>query len=558
MGFNKLLLASAATLSLAACTTDSGTSDPVDPTGAGESEVIGKEGGKADAWDSRNNPEIFARFLGKELNKTLAELPRKGEATDTPWAGDYWATYKDSSNHRYLGNGELSPLEKYDVAFNGWTPPEGFMDLRPYNPANCEAGFDPEYYKSLGPAARFMSENKGNKPTRDKVYRNGEGTEPVCDQETKDAVETWFGLCHAWAPAAILEPEPLHPVEVNGQTFYSSDIKALILTVYDSTDSVILGGRCNTKEVERDETGRIKDPACRDTNAGSFHVIMSNLLGRYGMPLVEDRTYDYEVWNQPVRSFEVTQMTEIDVARANELLNVEGDEYKYNPKAVKFFEVFATVAYITESSASRTPNGAQIDRYTRKDNYKYILEIDAAGEIIGGEWLQGRTNHPSFGISEQPDFLWVSTGPRSNFRVNPNVTYAKVKELINKSRLAPTSGNGESKVFTNETVTEIPDNNAEGISSTVTVPNTVSGEKVSLQLDILHTYIGDLVVTLEHSNGYSEILHDKEGRSADNLSKLYPLADLSNEDLKGTFTLHVSDNAKIDTGKLVRWSIIVE
>lgn len=557
MKLDKLLLASAATVGLAACAadSDSGAPDPVDNS---QVEIIGKESGKEDAWNSRNNPEIFARFLGKELVYTLADLPKKGEAANTPWAGDYWATYKDSTNHRYLGNTELSPLEKYDVAFNGWEVPAGFMDLRPYDPANCEAGFDADYYRSLGPAARFMSENKGNKKARDLVYRNGADSEPVCDQAVKDAVETWWGLCHAWAPAAMLEPEPLHPVEINGVTFYSSDIKALILTVYDSNTSVILGDRCNTKEVERDETGRIKDPACRDTNAGSFHVIMSNMLGRYKMPIVEDRTFNYEVWNQPVRSFEVTQIAEVDLAKANELLSVEGTEYKYNDDAVKFFEVYATVAYITEAGASRNPRGAEIDQYTRKDNYHYILEVDAAGKIIGGEWLQGRTNHPTWGVSEQPDFLWATTGPRQSFSTNPNVSYEKVKDLINKSRLAPTSDNGESKVFASEAVVEVPDNDPAGVSSTIDVDTTISGAKVSLQLDLLHTYIGDLQITIEHSNGYSEILHDKEGGSADNLSKVYPLADLSGQDLKGSFTLHISDNAAIDTGKLVRWAVIVE
>ena len=48
-----------------------------------------------------------------------------------------------------------------------------------------------------------------------------------CD---RGGVETWWGLCHAWAPAAILEKKPLHAVTMPTQygdiTFEVGDIKA--------------------------------------------------------------------------------------------------------------------------------------------------------------------------------------------------------------------------------------------------------------------------------------------------------------------------------------------
>lgn len=38
----------------------------------------------------------------------------------------------------------------------------------------------------------------------------------------------WYGICHAWAPVSLLEPEPRCPVEKNGVTFRVLDMKALI------------------------------------------------------------------------------------------------------------------------------------------------------------------------------------------------------------------------------------------------------------------------------------------------------------------------------------------
>jgi hypothetical protein len=558
MSIRKTLLIGAVGLSAVACGTETETNTPA-PTPEVDNRV-GKETGKEDAWDYRNNPEGMARFAQQSLNYKLAELPKSGAAANTPWPDTYWPTYKDSTNARWQGQDELSPLEKYDAAYNGWEIEPGFMDLQPFDIDNCEAGFDPEYYEKLGPAARWMSNNKGNKRARDKVYRNGSDT-PVCDDETKEAVETWWGLCHAWAPASMVEPEPTHPVTVNGITFYQADIKALIQTVYDSSKSIILGGRCNAKDVERDEQGRPTDSRCRDTNAGAFHVIMANFLGIHKMSFLEDRTYDYEVWNQPVTRFEVTQLEEVDLAKAIELTGLEGDEYTYNPEAKRFAEVFASLTYITESHAEARALVPEIAQYERTDNYKYLLEMDADGNIIGGEWLQGRGGNSSWGLSEQPDFLWFTTGPATSFsRANPHVSYEKVKELIEMSRRAPSPVDGDMQdVFVSEPGTAIPDNDSTGISDTISIAESVTAGEVRVQLDIKHTYIGDLKIVLSGGALNGEVvLWDNKGRGADDINEVIKVEQLAGVDLKGDYTLTIVDSARIDTGKLMRWAIIAE
>jgi hypothetical protein len=222
--------------------------------------------------------------------------------------------------------------------------------------------------------------------------------------------------------------------------------------------------------------------------------------------------------------------------------------------------VYATLTYITESHAMREPSLPTIDRYKRRDNYHYVLELDDAGKILGGEWLQGRGGHARYGVSEQPDFLWISTGPNENSfgRANPHVSYAKVKELIEKSRAVPTSGGaGDERIFAREPALDIPDNNPAGASDALEIEETLVGSAVRVQLDVKHTYIGDLKITLTNGTGEDIVLHGNTGGGADDISTFVDVSDLVGVDLKGTWTLKVVDNAAQDVGKVMRWSIVV-
>src|SRR5262249_31706696 len=99
-------------------------------------------------------------------------------------------------------------------------------------------------------------------------------------------IPTWWGICHAWAPASILLPEPKNPVTKNGVTFKVNDIKALVELVHNSTTSKFVSLRCNKEEAREglpdsstihfDNYGRPVDGdrECRDTNAGTYHVLI--------------------------------------------------------------------------------------------------------------------------------------------------------------------------------------------------------------------------------------------------------------------------------------------
>jgi hypothetical protein len=271
--------------------------------------------GKADGFDYKNDP---AR-MSQNLKYTLADLPKKGELK-TPvwksqfpeavgrvpvaWADTYWPTSEGSHNARWQGASIKSPLEKYDAAFNN------AAGCATYPSAQCGEGIKSQwdtYFGCAGPAAKWQSKTfQGGGDMHDGIDNNGDGKKDECyGEQDADGIAGWWGTCHAWTPASLLMPEPQHAVTMNGQTFEVADIKALTQNIFDSTSAVMLGGRCNSKEISHDVNGSANDD-CSDVNPGAMHVILTNFLGIAQLPLIEDRTANFEVWNQPVVAYDVT------------------------------------------------------------------------------------------------------------------------------------------------------------------------------------------------------------------------------------------------------------
>ncbi len=110
----------------------------------------------------------------------------------------------------------------------------------------------------------------------------------------------------------------------------------------------------------------------------------------------------------------------------------------------------------------------------------------------------------------------------------------------------------------------IPDNEAGGVSSTITLtaPGIVRRAKVSV--DIAHPFIGDLVVELFSPSGRRAVLHMRQGGSQDDLVVVYDsdrpgeLGTIVGQPMQGTWILRVFDRAAVDLGKLRAWSIELE
>ena len=491
------------------------------------SDVKGGVDGKAEAWGSADSPLLFSQSL--EL--VAANLPSTGAARNTPWAASYWPIYQDNINVKWNGAGTDAPSTKYGKAFGVTGVEDG---------VSKNHGIDAQ---TGAKSCTATSECKANL-SEECAKRDG--------ATTGRCIPTWFGICHAWAPLAILLPEPKKAVTHNGVEFKINDIKALLTLVHDRTESRFVSLRCDqldsSQEVNFDKYGRPTGASanCKDTNPGTFHVLMTNYLGKQGESFVYDRTWDGEVWNQPLRGYRITSMTEISPLDANKAIGVvaeggvqsektgtvtggqttqlgtiavtagqslsivmsgTGDPdlyvkfagepttnsydcrpyetgpaevctltvpagatqaflsvagygttpsnfklaitaggsipttYVFNANAAKLMKTHMDVDYISESSSTQDGNlGSQIDRFTHQDKYDYILELDAAGKIIGGEWV-GTSKR------QHPDFVWLPIRSTVTTVAGGKISYANVKMIYDLS-MQDGSGGGTGEVKT--------------------------------------------------------------------------------------------------------------
>ncbi|KAF1328202.1 Elicitor-like transglutaminase, partial [Globisporangium splendens] len=339
--------------------------------------------------DAYTDLDRLEDYFGMKMERNLETLmkPEFSSASfdPAPWPGSYWPIYADGINYRWQGDQEPSAAEKYAAAFG--------LDVKQFTDAiSYSTGILSQSYRKVC-------------TTSEDCHDQNDGS--ICGIRFRESsgycIPGWFGICHAWAPAAILEKEPRCAVKKGNVIFQAFDIKGLLTQIYDgaNTETVFTGARFNGPDepTEMDEYGRFVDLARRDLGPGFFHITIANILGKFKKSFVVDVTAGAEVWNQPVRGYEVESITVLSTADgAREFFGK--DVYPFNADAKKLAYVSTTLSWINEAGedGSLVENG-HANWYTAYRTYEYVLELDAKNQIIGGEWVgESKTNHP--------DFLW--------------------------------------------------------------------------------------------------------------------------------------------------------
>lgn len=370
------------------------------------------EGGPSqtkEAWDSSNNPNLFSLEI-----KKLEELPKEGNLPDEkfPWTDDYWATYAGGISRRWQKRVWGTNYEKYlydPIDGEAFRNDPGSVDVKKLSPAEK---FDLYQNRYDFPLTRFEQER----------------TRHAVNPET-NSIPTWVGLCHGWAPASLMEPEPGEVAVVKNEQgieipFYTSDITALMTHVYAFSGNRyrFLGRRCNTAEhdIEYDENRRVIQSECRDINPGTLHLALAQLLGAEDPAKREGFVLDFylsdQVWNHPVVGYKVKSIKIEDFDRHDDKLAAfRADGTK------KLAKMKVDVYYASGSQPHMSPMLAQRNSYTASQRLEYTLELDADGRIIGGEWTS----------KNRPDFMWMLSKTPIGTDLLP---HDKVKELVALSR----------------------------------------------------------------------------------------------------------------------------
>lgn len=102
---------------------------------------------------------------------------------------------------------------------------------------------------------------------------------------------------------------------------------------------------------------------------------------------------------------------------------------------------------------------------------------------------------------------------------------------------------------------DIPDNSPVGAVSVINVPDDLTVFGTTADVDITHTYSGDLVVKLVSAQGTQVTLQSNVGGSSDDIVRSFTSESFNGEVATGDWTLHVEDTAAADTGTINTWSL---
>ncbi len=211
----------------------------------------------------------------------------------------------------------------------------------------------------------------------------------------------------------------------------------------------------------------------------------------------------------------------------------------------------------------------------------WLITPEAGTSSVAGRvTLDGESDHSGVRVAAVPNGGFVVTGTSGEYTL-PGLFAGDYQIIATKDgwstgveEVTLTEGQHMTGVdFTLTPVTEttlcrqpnlpIPDNSPTGVIDRM--PVAIGGTITALEvhLDITHTYIGDLQVTLTSPRGTSVMLHNRSGGTTDNIHCWYPtevapaqsLDAFIGEPTDGEWSLHVADLAGVDTGTLNEWCL---
>lgn len=318
-----------------------------------------------------------------------------GAANFRPWNGSYWPTQKGMLAHRYNDPG--FPNSKT------WSVNRAYWEAAPGSSLVASGRIE-----ALSPAEKYdLLVGDSNWTLTRAMWEKG--TKPA---ERWGNVPGWFGICHGWSAANHMRtPEPQNMVNAVGAeghtiTFYPNDIKALASYLWAESGgaSLFIGSKCRSPGPVRDEWGRVIDDSCRDTNPMTWHISVLNRVGRDGDSMVMDESMNNEIWNYAIDSyyFRYFNPNTMKPTRGWEDAVVPRDQYYGDPYKAHRAEGTAYIVGVVMEVFFPAATEPKAMGKLKKPLYKsktfiYDLELDAAYNIIGGEWHS----------DAHPDFLWT-------------------------------------------------------------------------------------------------------------------------------------------------------
>jgi subtilisin-like proprotein convertase family protein len=398
----------------------------------------------------------FAKEIAIDEITITANGSRSGAAAATPWSGVWWPFVDLELARGWNGTGaDFS----YDETAKRWNRQNASKPVNDRSPllkydeyVRLTTGSDPQsaLLECTGDDAKDFSHS---------VY--GDKKKQYDDEGIS---YSWWGHCNGWCGAALMEKEPIGPIEARGIRFDVADLKGLLAESFWGVESDFTGKRYNlppknireTREPQktllaalesgnprpvaeyiawyekawnttmseaakaaakpedfrdelityRDWYERTYEAAYKDLAPNVFHRILETVIGRKKLALVFDITANEEVWNHPAYQYE----TNFSLLRS----------FTENGASLKEWSVTTIVHYATDG-VSESILG--ISAFTK--TYTYKLVTDASGKIVRGEWTGAS-------VDDHPDFAWLPTyNPTgADYGENYKLLYGKILEIL--------------------------------------------------------------------------------------------------------------------------------
>ena len=326
-------------------------------------------GGRIQKQEIDYQKEAFQQWWETDFVTKLDDLPTQGVVPKhrVPYSGH---DYPDR------GGGTMRVLRKYDRAFHGGQGVAVAFERKDI--VAHRRGLFGRTPSDNGPRRGLFGrrlDDTGNNRLFSSGRRTGLGGGLFIGR-----IPAWHGHCNGWTAAAIRHAEPQNNVVRRGVVFTPADIKGLLAEIYIYNDTEFLGG-----------VDYIMNPA-------TIHLVLTNWLGRGSHPIGMETTPGKEAWNYPIYSFATVSQ------------KLPGGRYA---------DVDTTVEYATSTPSEQE----QSPRNSEKMEFRYRLELDGQGNVVGGDYMRG---------SSRIDMLWaplnpVQGGKKGNELGNP---YVNVKEVL--------------------------------------------------------------------------------------------------------------------------------
>jgi len=114
---------------------------------------------------------------------------------------------------------------------------------------------------------------------------------------------------------------------------------------------------------------------------------------------------------------------------------------------------------------------------------------------------------------------------------------------------------GSTKRYEDLQEVDIPDNQSTGIVRVIDVPEAATALSVGLELNLTHTYPGDLSIVLQHGD-LEEVVFEEGDNWSNGISQTFDVPTFADKDMSGRWTLLLVDSAAKDVGVLHSWALV--